>query len=457
MEQVDFYVSAIVPVYNGAKFLARAIENIEAQKYQPLEIIVIDDGSTDDTAKIAAELGDRIRYIYQTNSGPSAARNKGIQIAEGNAIAFLDVDDLWSDNKLEIQLSYLAKHPSVEIVQGLIQEMILDSSSKEAKLVFKKVFEPYFFINLGSSIYRKSVFTKVGLFDETLKFGEDVDWFIRAWEQNINKIVIDEVTLFYQLHDTNVTINKNLVELGVVRVFQRHLNRQRQLGNSPVPKSENLTPLGEYIGKRPNDKIKFYNNKFTIIANDCWGGIAYQRLGLMYHSPFVGTRILPPCYLRLLKNLKFYLDSPLEFAETSKYDYVNRERQEKYFPIGILNNDVEIHFYHEPTEIDAKRSWERRLPRINWDNLYIKFSDREIAWSGDTTKLVEEFDNLEYPYKLCLTSQPYLGMKSTVFMPKYVDDASEMFVLSQKYFDVIEWLNKTHGSDTQAYLLSKNT
>jgi uncharacterized protein (DUF1919 family) len=453
MDEVDFYVSAIIPVYNGGRFLARAIENIEGQKYEPLEIIVIDDGSTDDTAEIAAGFGDRIRYVYQTNSGPSAARNKGIEMAEGNAIAFLDVDDLWSDNKLAIQLSYLAKHPSVEIVQGLIQEMTWNKSSQSHKLVFDKVFEPYFFINLGSSIYRKSVFEKVGLFDETLRFGEDVDWFIRAWEQNVSKIVIDEVTFFYQLHDTNVTSNKNMVELGVVKVFQRHLNRQRKLGNSSVTKSENLIPLGEYIGKRPNHKIKFYNNKFTIISNDCWGGIAYQRLGLMYHTPFVGTRILPPCYLRLLKNLKLYLDSPLEFTEKSKYDYVNRERQERYFPIGILNNDVEIHFYHEPTEIDARRSWERRLPRINWDNLYIKFSDREIAWSGDTTKLVEEFDKLEYPYKLCFTSQPYLETKSTVFMPKYVDDASEMFSVSQKYFDVIEWLNKTHGCDTQAYLI----
>ena len=90
----QYYVSAIIPVYNGEHFLARVINNILSQQYHPLEIIVIDDGSTDNTAKIAQNYPD-IVYHYQENAGPSAARNRGIELAKGNVIAFLDVDDLW--------------------------------------------------------------------------------------------------------------------------------------------------------------------------------------------------------------------------------------------------------------------------------------------------------------------------------------------------------------------------
>ncbi|MBD3561475.1 glycosyltransferase family 2 protein, partial [Planktothrix sp. FACHB-1355] len=123
MEDNSLFVSAIIPVYNGEKYLAEAIKNVKNQDYQPLEIIVIDDGSTDRTPEVAAAFKDSIRYVSQPNSGPAAARNHGIRIANGDVIAFLDVDDLWSDDKLKLQANYLANNPSVGIVQGLIQQM----------------------------------------------------------------------------------------------------------------------------------------------------------------------------------------------------------------------------------------------------------------------------------------------------------------------------------------------
>src|SRR4030042_4290993 len=119
-----FFVSAIIPVYNGEAFLAEAVESIRQQGYRPIEIIIVDDGSTDNTKRIAAGLKGDVHYVYQPNSGLPAARNRGLNEARGDVIAFLDVDDLWSRDKLEHQLLRLNDAPSAEIVLGYTQIMI---------------------------------------------------------------------------------------------------------------------------------------------------------------------------------------------------------------------------------------------------------------------------------------------------------------------------------------------
>ncbi|WNZ46986.1 glycosyltransferase [Leptolyngbya boryana CZ1] len=243
-------VSVIIPVYNGEHFLAEAIQNLKRQHYPQLEIIVIDDGSTDKTAEIAAQFHADIRYIYQSNQGPAAARNHGINLAQGEVITFLDVDDLWADQVLIEFTSYLIAHPEVEIVQGLIQQMQLDPTRTDRYAdAFKPIFEPYQFINLGSAIYRKSVFDKVGLFDPELRDNEDTDWFMRAWEQNIHKVVMPKVMLFYRQHGRNMVLQQtNLVHFGLLKIFKRHIARKRSQGTSSVSPSMHWL---DYSGQSP--------------------------------------------------------------------------------------------------------------------------------------------------------------------------------------------------------------
>jgi glycosyltransferase involved in cell wall biosynthesis len=243
-------VSVIIPVYNGARFLGEAINNVLKQDYQPLEIIVVDDGSTDNTGKVAAKFQDVIHYIYQPNTGPSAARNCGLKAVQGEFITFLDVDDLWSEDKLKVQTDYLVNNPNIGIVQGLIQQMVLLDKNQESQPLFKPIYQPYQFINLGSAVYRKSVFKKIGFFDETLKYGEDVDWFIRAWENGVSKVVLEEVSLFYRKHNNNMTEGKNLVHLGFVRIFKKHLDRLRK--SEELSKSRlSEIPIHKYLGSSP--------------------------------------------------------------------------------------------------------------------------------------------------------------------------------------------------------------
>jgi len=123
-------LSAIVPTYNAAGFLAEAIESIRWQTYQPVEIIVVDDGSTDDTAEVVRGLGGEIRYVEQANAGPAAARNRGLELAQGELIAFLDADDRWPRDKLEIQVPRLLGNPELDLVLGRIQYVDLGARKK---------------------------------------------------------------------------------------------------------------------------------------------------------------------------------------------------------------------------------------------------------------------------------------------------------------------------------------
>jgi len=188
--------------------------------------------------------------------------------------------------------------------------------------------------------------------------------------------------------------------------------------------------------------LRIKDKNFTIISNDCWGGEVYKDLGLEYTTPFVGIRLFAPCYIKLLKNIKEYIESPLTWTDVSRYNSVNQEREKRFFPIGLLRDDVEIHFFHEASEAQAQEKWNRRAKRINWDNLFIKFAgDKDLC----NEQLIEEFDKLDFPHKICLTAKEYSQLKSTIFVKNYVINGATMYDISRKDFDVAGWLNKEGG------------
>jgi len=158
-----------------------------------LDILVVDDGSTDETARVAGEFGDELIYVHQKNSGPAAARNTGLQKAGGEIIAFLDADDLWPDNKLSHQLDILQSNPAAEVVIGRTQFMRLrDAEAQNPE--FENFSQPRVYLQLGSAIFRRSAFERVGHFDAQLRFGEDIDWFMRAREQGVAVVLSKQVT-----------------------------------------------------------------------------------------------------------------------------------------------------------------------------------------------------------------------------------------------------------------------
>jgi glycosyltransferase involved in cell wall biosynthesis len=233
------FVSVIIPAYNAEAFLSEAVESVLRQVYSPLEIIIVDDCSTDGTATIASSFRGSILCVSQSRGGPAAARNMGLSLARGDVISFLDADDLWPINKLTIQLTALAENPQAEVVLGHVQYMRICTST-EGGPRFQEFSRPCISCNLGSALFRKSVFETVGTFDSTMPYSEDVDWFMRARELGTSIYVQEEVTLLYRIHQRNMSRDKRERNFQLVKALKKSLDRRR---NQNAESTESLPRL----------------------------------------------------------------------------------------------------------------------------------------------------------------------------------------------------------------------
>ena len=181
------FFSVIIPTYNRKHFLKIALESILQQTYKEFEVIVVDDGSTDGTEDLVKSYKDkRIRYFYQKNKGPSSARNLGIREAHGEFICFLDSDDRFRHQKLELTKEYIEKYPTCKIFHT--EELwYRNSRYLEQKKIHKKPEGSVFVealkiccISLSCACINKEVFNKVGLFDENFPVCEDYEFWLRA-------------------------------------------------------------------------------------------------------------------------------------------------------------------------------------------------------------------------------------------------------------------------------------
>lgn len=192
-------VSVVMPVKNGAAYLAAALESVCSQSCPPDEIIVADDGSTDDTARLASGFDARVRVISGPFGSAAAGRNAGVAAARGDVLAFLDHDDLWTAGRLERQLALLAREPAVELVLGQTQRV----REHEGQLV--PLGPPAAEPSLGALLVTRAAFERVGPLDETKTYDEDVDWFLRAREAGIPARADTELAQIYRRHATNAT------------------------------------------------------------------------------------------------------------------------------------------------------------------------------------------------------------------------------------------------------------
>jgi glycosyltransferase involved in cell wall biosynthesis len=239
---VENLVSVIVPVFNAASFLPQAIASIDRQAYSPFEIIVVDDGSTDNSAEVARNLPSVSSYFRQENQGPSAARNLGLKHARGEFIAFLDADDEWPVGKLDLQIGRLRAEPQLDVVLGRIQYISLPGA-EDIDIAFETEDRTLTHVHLGSGVYRAPVFERVGLFEESLRYSEDVDWFMRAREEDISMVILGDVTLLYQLHAGNMTRHMKSERSNLATVMRLSLERGRLRGTG---RPMDLKPWAHY-------------------------------------------------------------------------------------------------------------------------------------------------------------------------------------------------------------------
>jgi hypothetical protein len=218
-------LSVVIPVHNGARFLAEAVESVVTQNYAPLDIIVVDDGSLDEIDAAVASLPVDVRFFKQLQAGPAAARNRGILNAAGDFVAFLDVDDLWPSNTLRPSMECLLADETIDVVIGRGQLMIRNAVMGE----WQETGDPEhsFPHSIPAALFRRAVFRTVGLFDEKLRFGEDTDWFLRADDAGGRVERVTRTTLLVRRHDANMTLGKSGVELVPLRLFKNVLERRR--------------------------------------------------------------------------------------------------------------------------------------------------------------------------------------------------------------------------------------
>ena len=212
MNNKNIKVSVIIPAYNSAKFIREAIESVYSQTYKNLEIIIIDDGSTDDTKKIAQNYNERIKYFYQKNMGPASARNSGIKKSTGDYIAFLDADDIWEKTKIEKQLSILKKYPKYKFVYcdaNFVNsnKITIPNYPRRVEILKGDILLPFintYFLLLPTIILDSKCISKIGYFNNNLKVGEDFDFILRL-TKNYKGYGIGEKLYIRRVHENSLS------------------------------------------------------------------------------------------------------------------------------------------------------------------------------------------------------------------------------------------------------------
>lgn len=225
-------VSAIIPAYNAAQFLSQTIQSVLNQSYRNWELLVVDDGSTDDTAEIVRryhDIDERVRLISKANGGVSAARNTGVEAAQGELIAFLDADDLWCEDKLKVHVDYSQCHPAVSATFARVELINLDGSSinrltrsQTGPVDLSTLFYTNPTVTTSNLVVRKNAFLAANGFDESMRHDEDVDFLFRLVHQDDSILSgIGQVLVKYRLHDYGLSSDLAKMEQGWVKLMQK--------------------------------------------------------------------------------------------------------------------------------------------------------------------------------------------------------------------------------------------
>ncbi len=210
-------ISVVIPVFNGERFLATAIQSVLDQTYRPVEVLVVDDGSTDGSAAVARSF-EGVRVIEQAHAGPGTARNRGVAVATGELLAFLDADDLMLADKLERQAEHLRAHPEVDGVLGRHEVMVEAGVDRPAWVDLENL-QPV------SLMLRRAAFDAGEGFG--VDFGEDLDWLCRLYAAGVRVDTIDAVVARRRVHRDNLSYDVARSRLALFKSLRDHAARLR--------------------------------------------------------------------------------------------------------------------------------------------------------------------------------------------------------------------------------------
>jgi glycosyltransferase involved in cell wall biosynthesis len=223
-------VSVITPFFNAGPYLTEAVASILAQDYRPLELLLVDDGSTDGSADRAARLAEdsgEIRLLrLPSNQGPAAARNAALREARGELVTFLDADDLMLPGRLSCQTTYLESHPGVDVVVGVAECVLEPGVAPPPWLRGMGATDRHRYHHAMTMLAPRRVFDRVGAFDPSFRVGEDTDWMLRARVAGLVVARVDRVLIRRRIHGANLIYRTEEMRAAIHRTVLR-LARQR--------------------------------------------------------------------------------------------------------------------------------------------------------------------------------------------------------------------------------------
>lgn len=218
-------VSVVMPAFDEEAFIGEALASALAQTYRPVEVIVADDGSRDRTAAIAESYP--VRVLRLPHRGPAAARNRGLLAATGEYWAILDADDVMPPDSVARQVAHLEEHPELDVVFGLTEAFVTPGEPRPSHFLAAWEGGP-FRAHATAMLARRRALDRVGLFDETLRLGEDFDWLLRAADAELKIGHADHLVLRHRVHGINATSDVGANRQAMLAVLRRSIRRREQ-------------------------------------------------------------------------------------------------------------------------------------------------------------------------------------------------------------------------------------
>lgn len=229
-------VTVVVAVHNGERFLRESLDSLYAQEYDSVDVVFIDDGSTDGSAEIAKSY-EGLRYIHQENAGLAAARNTGLAHARGEFLAYLDDDDILLPQKLRIQVEHLVEHPEIGCVLGRQEIMLEPGIEAPDWLTRDTIYGDLDGIPLVSAMIRTEALRRVGGFDASYRFAEDRDLFVRLREHGIEIAVLPDIVLRRRFHGENMNFRMRPEKHPLLRSLKAKIDRERAASADQSPEA----------------------------------------------------------------------------------------------------------------------------------------------------------------------------------------------------------------------------
>lgn len=218
-------VSVVIPAFNAAAYLADAVRSVLAQQWPALEIIVVDNASTDATARVAASFGPPVSCHRSEPSGQAPTMNAGIRLARGSWLAFVDADDVWAPGKLARQFAEFERDPELEAVFAHAANFSGDVPDPSAGPVLGMPAPLH-----GTLLIRRTAFDRVGEFDERYRIGAILDWYMRAQEADVRMTILPETLLYRRIHDDNLSTREKHNQRDFALILKAALERRRRRG-----------------------------------------------------------------------------------------------------------------------------------------------------------------------------------------------------------------------------------